>query len=362
MKNKNKFHKTINQLNQNGLTLIELMISMVLGLAVMGAAIQGFLTHITTQKFTEEMTRMNERGRFSLSVLERAIRNSGNAGCPSDAIRNANDPSSLSASINFVSNVEINNKPAWFANFHYFIEGLSPQNPNYPANALDDSSAIIVHRVSPEYRGVVLNHTQDQLILTQAHRFEKGAPLLVLGSDCKQAALFEITAGDGTNTINFGTAGNNCRAEISGAGIGCNLPLKSIPYVYGQGSEVLALASQIFYVNKDHQMVYLQADKPDKEVILVDDVEFAQFTYGIDSDEDDVANTFVEADQLGADDYKKITSIDFSIVVKSRVPILPLAKVKTCKGKKFTEDKHLRACYQSRINIRNRGGSRLTSS
>ena len=51
---------------QTGLTLIELMMAMVLGLAVTAAATQGFITHIGTQKFTEEINRMNERGRFSI--------------------------------------------------------------------------------------------------------------------------------------------------------------------------------------------------------------------------------------------------------------------------------------------------------
>ena len=63
--------------HQLGFTLIELMIAMLLGLIVVGAAGSVFLSSQKTYKTTEEMARLQEGGRAAFELMAKDIREAG---------------------------------------------------------------------------------------------------------------------------------------------------------------------------------------------------------------------------------------------------------------------------------------------
>jgi len=65
---------------QSGVSLIELMIAMVLGLLVMGAVIQLFLGSKASYNSNEALARIQENGRFSLELLKRELSDAGTHG------------------------------------------------------------------------------------------------------------------------------------------------------------------------------------------------------------------------------------------------------------------------------------------
>lgn len=75
---------------QHGLSLIELMIAMVLGLLVVGAILQLFVGSRATQMSNEALARVQENGRFSVELLKSEFRDVGTHGfCAADMeIRN----------------------------------------------------------------------------------------------------------------------------------------------------------------------------------------------------------------------------------------------------------------------------------
>ncbi len=62
---------------QLGLTLVELMIAMVIGLVLVGGVIQIFVANNQTYRVTENMSRMQENGRFALDIMGKMIRSAG---------------------------------------------------------------------------------------------------------------------------------------------------------------------------------------------------------------------------------------------------------------------------------------------
>jgi type IV pilus assembly protein PilW len=62
---------------QLGLTLVELMIAMVIGLVLVGGVIQIFIANNQTYRVTENMSRMQENGRFALDIMGKIIRTAG---------------------------------------------------------------------------------------------------------------------------------------------------------------------------------------------------------------------------------------------------------------------------------------------
>lgn len=63
--------------SQRGVTLIELMISLVLGLAVIGGLGQVFLSNKSSYSLQERLGQLQENGRYALYFLQRDIRNAG---------------------------------------------------------------------------------------------------------------------------------------------------------------------------------------------------------------------------------------------------------------------------------------------
>jgi len=80
----------VKRAQQTGLSLIELMIAMVLGLLVVGAILQLFLGSRATQMSNEALARVQENGRFSVELLKSEFRDVGTHGfCAADMeIRN----------------------------------------------------------------------------------------------------------------------------------------------------------------------------------------------------------------------------------------------------------------------------------
>ncbi len=66
-----------NKRRQSGLSLIELMIGMVLGLIVIAAVINVYTGSSRSSKFTTGLQTMQENGRYGLSVLQREFRLAG---------------------------------------------------------------------------------------------------------------------------------------------------------------------------------------------------------------------------------------------------------------------------------------------
>ncbi len=68
---------SFNKKQQLGLTLVELMIAMVIGLVLVGGVIQIFVANNQTYRVTENMSRVQENGRFVLDNLGKIVRLAG---------------------------------------------------------------------------------------------------------------------------------------------------------------------------------------------------------------------------------------------------------------------------------------------
>ena len=67
--------------DQKGMTLVELMIAMVIGLIVLGAVSSVFISTRQTFRTTDSLSRIQESARFALEMMARDIRMAGYIGC-----------------------------------------------------------------------------------------------------------------------------------------------------------------------------------------------------------------------------------------------------------------------------------------
>lgn len=80
---------------QRGLSLVELMISMVLGLVVMGAAFAVFMSNQTTFRASEGLNRIQENARVAFELMARDIRSAGGSACSNASMIEASNDEAL---------------------------------------------------------------------------------------------------------------------------------------------------------------------------------------------------------------------------------------------------------------------------
>ena len=81
---------------QKGLTLIELMIAMVIGLLLLGGTISMFISNKRVYREQESMSRLQENARFAMTMLLHDIRMAGYTGCNDDSTKVNNHVSGAS--------------------------------------------------------------------------------------------------------------------------------------------------------------------------------------------------------------------------------------------------------------------------
>ena len=78
---------------QKGVTLVELMIALVLGVVLMLGLLEVFASAKQTYRVSEALARVQESGRFATDFLQRDLRMAGHMGCLNDQARALNNPS-----------------------------------------------------------------------------------------------------------------------------------------------------------------------------------------------------------------------------------------------------------------------------
>ncbi|MEJ2041846.1 MAG: PilW family protein [Reinekea sp.] len=70
-----------NNYRQSGLTLVEILIALVLSAIIITGIVQVFISNRQAYSLTESTSRVQENGRFAISLIAESIRNAGNFGC-----------------------------------------------------------------------------------------------------------------------------------------------------------------------------------------------------------------------------------------------------------------------------------------
>lgn len=165
---------------QHGFTLIEIMIALVLGLILTGAAISLFIASKQTYRMAEAVARVQEAGRYALEALAQDLRMAGHTGC---APRNQNGAALITATANSVT-------PGTF--------------PPPPVRMTDSDSDGTVDTLAINYTSGAEIPLANSMGTPAAAVVVQGASVNgdqnVVIADCAQAEVFAITniTGDGS--------------------------------------------------------------------------------------------------------------------------------------------------------------------
>jgi type IV pilus assembly protein PilW len=334
---------------QRGVTLVELMIAMAIGLIIMLGVGTVYSNSKKTYRVQEEFSRLQENGRFALDYIARYVRGAGFSGCASGLTNTTNTLNNdTDLEWNFSTGLEgyeavgtgpnqtitlsANPSPATSGSEASWktIGNISiPTSMTGSADSVVPGSDVLVAR-SADGNGVNIskNNMSGQVFLDLTTT-ENGACAdgsnkysglcdgdILLVSDCKKARVFQATNVQAASIevnvthTNAGTPGNN----ISSWG-GNTAPEDEI---FDTDAEIMKVSTKVFYVGSGVNgpaLFMKQADGTGQEII--DGVESLQVLYGEDTDAspDNIPNRFVTADKVT--DFENVVAVKVSILLSS---------------------------------------------
>lgn len=324
---------------QSGITLVEVMISMVLGLFLTGGVVQVFTAVRQTNRVHEDTSRMQESGRMALEILGRDIRMADFWGCASNVA-------------NVVNN--LNSGGSGFIDFGSGgidgAEGASGAPDTLILRGGFDSGLTVLPPFGPQ--------ASADVQVAAGSGLQQGDVILV--SDCSSADIFQISNAnpDGSGQLVHNTGSTTQPGNFNVTNPGCpGTNAHCLSKVYGSDATVFSVQEIIYSIGtgSEGQPALFRNGQE-----LLDGIEDLQLLFGEDTDApgsggSGVANYYVPADQVI--DMTRVISVRISVVTRSYNDNLTngLQQTYSVLGTNRTSaDTRLRQVYTSTVAVRNR--------
>lgn len=343
--------------SQSGMSLIELMIAMTLGLVVLGGVAAAFLGSKQSYRVNENLARMQETARYAFDILSKDIRMAGYYGCAGNI---SNPTNTLNNATNYawdfsrgISGFESTGASTWSPALP--TPGTTSSPPQYgPASPKSGNDIVTVRGITGS--GIrVLDHPGGTPPGSADLKVTAGSGLvendIVMVADCNKAAIFQIT--------NINTAGSfdNSVHNTGGTHVPGNAT-QDLGDKY-EGAEVVRISTRTYYIRDNAVAVpslyrIIGAGAADE---LVEGVEGMQILYGVDTTGDFAVDAYQNADWVETNvQWPNVISAQVNLLIRSpddRVANAP--QTYNFNGANVTAtDRRLRQVFSSTITLRNR--------
>lgn len=343
---------------QKGMTLIEIMIAMLIGVFLIGGVLQIFIGTKQSYRMQEGLSRLQENGRFAMDFLTKDIRMAGYLGCNSSAAPNIiADPKNPNP--NLAAPIPIPNANA--------VSGNDNVANNWNAFACGASNACIAGTDAITFfsgsscggnlvGNMATANANIQINGTNTCNNQQYDTLVV--SDCSNTDIFVASSvGSGGGIETTAHANNQNSANF-------------LSKAYGPDAELLKFNSSTYFIRtgaSGSQPALWRLDNSravsgTNPVELVEGIENMQILYGEDTDAtpDGTANYYVPANNVVS--MSKVISVRISLLVRSiddnlaaqPVPYTYNGITTTTTSTPAVTDRRIRRVFTSTIAVRNR--------
>ncbi|MCB1671821.1 MAG: PilW family protein [Gammaproteobacteria bacterium] len=334
--NKSRNFKPVLSNRMTGLSMVELLVAMVLGLGLAAGVIEVYTGNEGAERGREAAQRVQEYGRFALNYLGQEIHSAGHFGChssnqglnlnigldsppahfqPETGLQgweaNGTDPGDIFNSLDAISTVS-SAGGGW---------STSGTNTLPTLQVMPGSDIVRTWNTSGEISRVnsVTNGANPSINISSMNIAV--GDILIL-NDCEHIDIVQACSisNGASGTLNVGL-GDTCSP-----GNRTNLTVTT-----NVGAEATKLEGTVIYVGKRNNTAAnppslmrarLNASaSPAVVEELVPGVESMQLLYGINSDQDDrnTVDTYLPADQIAAGDWGRVISVRASLLLQSEV-------------------------------------------
>ena len=335
---------------QSGLSLVELLVSIVVALIVLSGVISVVMTSRQTFVSEQEASFIQENQRFAAELLARDIRQAGYTDCAvpsgsyqSVAVSDATGLFGPEAIIGYEGTAGV-------AGF-----------PSALGQAEVGSDAFIVRYADQIDAKGILSHAalgSNVFRLHSTSNFNDGDLLLVVDGNCQRSAIFQATTVTNTD-ITQSASGLNCSLNLYlDEDLTCDAsPASGVPYE--TGSMVLPYRAHAYFIDDSNVLPGVPALKRrvftatgQRTEELAQGVERMEIFYGVDSDGDGSGiDGYKSANQVA--DWDDVIAVRVTLVLRSQAEFYDSNYAVTIEGIDFN-DRYLRKLHSSTFVIRNR--------
>lgn len=345
---------------QRGLTLVELMIGMALGLVVLVGIGYIYMGSRQSYKVQDNMARIQENGRYAMEILAREIRMAGYQGCSSATFKSTiNDQATASGNYLWDFNRDaIEGFNATGAGTWSSATSGSPATTvgvsNIDASVVSGTDVIAMRLTDNLGIQIIGQPTDNNCSATTADLKVTSNTLLandmvVMATNCTNAAVFQITNFNSNQNVvhNTGTSSPGNSTKDLGA---C--------FVDG---EIVAVSAKSYFIKNNPASIpalYRKVGSASAEE-LVEGIQDMQLKFGIDTNADGAIDKYVDAGSADLDtsaEWKTVLSVRVSLLLVSREDNVVNAPQKyVYNGSAVTPtDRKLRFVFTGTIGVRNR--------
>jgi type IV pilus assembly protein PilW len=294
----------------HGFSLIELMVSIVIGMILIAGVLSIFVSSKVTYTSNEKTGRLQENGRVALDFLSHDLRSAGYQGCAR----------------NMEYTPAINTPAALLWSFVFPLQGYesdgaggySPAAPALPTLSpapIPDSDVIVVHMPVRDTRmtrvQTPMATSSDVITVLNTTPAPAAVGQVMMITDCKYYSVFQVrtyTPGTPNGTIGHAAGGTNPGNATGNIGT-----------AYRAGARVVALQTVIYYLANDPATgepgLYRQTGATQPAELLIDGVQALQVAYGEDTTGDRIADGYTSA--TGVTNWYDVVSVTLSMLVRS---------------------------------------------
>ena len=339
------FHK------QRGVSLIELMVSITIGLILLAGVLSIFFSSKVTYFANQKTARLQENGRVALDLIVHDIRSAGYMGCA----RAVPFSSTLNSPTSLLWNYSIPLQ-GFEATGASLAPALAAGTLN-PAN-VNDSDVLVVRSLRRD--GHAVRVETDLATLTSDPEVIDTTTIvtndILMITDCTASSVFQATgysAASPNGTIQHAAASGNPGNSTADLG-----------YLFLKGSRVAPLQTFIYYVAVDpltgEPGLFRRNGATLPAELLIEGVQSMQVSYAVDNNGDRVADQYVGANSVT--NWDNVMSVTLSMLIRSdeegtdvdgkTYQLLP-----TAVGGKLiaaANDRRMRMVFSTTIALRNR--------
>lgn len=294
-------------MNQQGFSVVELMVAMVVGLILMAGVLQVFASSRATYTVNDQLARLQENERIAADMIQSDIRQAGYLGCAKE--------------VPFTNT--LNNQAAVQWNFAVPLQGYQATGTSTWSPAID-AGAIVSPRSDNDILAVRVPIRGGQSVPITATMTASTADLettavspapfaagdVVMLSDCNAASVFQVTAYAADGTVSHAAG-----AAVAGKGPGN--ASNDLGYAFGADATIMPIETVIYYVrdNADGEpSLWRRAGGAPAEEI-VEGVDSMQVLYGEDTSGDREVDSYVTANNVT--NWEDVLSIRVGLLLRT---------------------------------------------
>lgn len=325
---------------QSGISLVEILVSLVISLFLLGGIIQVYLGNTSTYKFANALSQVQENGRFAMDTISQDLRATGDWGCinfdPADATN--------------INNTLLTGWAGYDAALHNFTVNTPVLGTN-DTGGLGTTDTLTMSgskRGQTNITSPFSPTTQAFLTVNRLGGFAAGDIVLVTRCGVndllipEEADIFRISSIDAGNS-RFNHATTLSQQYENDAVI---KRLQTVTYSIGTGTAA--------------QPALFRSDNGTNQE-LIEGIQDMQILYGIDTDgintaDQNYANQYVTANNVP--DFRSVVSIRVMLLVRSTENfVTDQPQTYTFNGNTVTAaDRRIRQVFTATIALRNRAG------